>query len=132
MLKQDYLLRIIRRAGEALARALGLHDQNKDEEARREAEDALRRLAKLPLDAIVDLDLGTVRPLLADGTAEGLRLTARGLWLLGEIDARAGRDAAARKKQVRAMQLYKDAGLGDDPLDARAAGALAARYASKR
>src|SRR5262245_54996835 len=128
MLREDYLLRLIRRAAEALARALGLVDEKKDEQAEAEALDALRRLAKLPVDTIEVIDIDTLRPLVGDGTPEGLRLTARALWLLGDIDARRGQARRARARHVRAMQLYKEVGLGDDPADHRAARELALRY----
>src|SRR5262245_41147068 len=126
MLREDYLVQLIRRAAEALARALRLHEEQKNEDAEAEAKEALRKLAKLPIDTITAIDLATLRPLLGDGTPEAVRLTARALWLLGEIDATRGHAEQARNRHVRAMQLYKAVGLGDDPADQRAAQELAA------
>lgn len=131
MLREDYLLKLIKRAGEALARALGLIDEEKLKEAEAEAQEALRKLAKLPLDTITTIDVATLRPLIGDGTPQGVRLVARALWMLGDIDTRQGNADRARARHVRAMQLYKDVGLGDDPADQRAARELAQRYAKK-
>ncbi len=126
MLQDDYLIKLIRRAADAIARALGLIEQRQLDEAEAETNEALRKLAKLPLDTIVTLDMPTLRSVLGGGDERAARLAARGFRNLGAIaDARA--DAAtARRHYVRAMKLYGEVGLGEDPIDADTARALAA------
>jgi hypothetical protein len=126
--RDDYVVELIRRAGEAIARALDLWRERDLQRAEAEAAEALRRLAKLPRDTITLLDVATLVPLIGGGDPESLRLCARALWLLGEIDDARGDAEPARRSYLRAMQLYKEAGLGDDPRDAEAAAALAAKF----
>jgi len=128
--RDDFLVSLIRKAGEALARAFGLYQQKDLDAAEAEAAEALRRLAKLPRDAVTLLDVGSVVPMCGGGDPESVRLVARALWLLGEIDEARGNDAEARRSYVRAMQLYKEVGLGDDARDADAVAALAGKFAA--
>ncbi|HZO13161.1 MAG TPA: hypothetical protein VFB62_07875 [Polyangiaceae bacterium] len=128
MLKRDYLEELIRQTAEALAHAIGLYDKKESPDAEAEALEVLRRLAKLPVDTITTIDVATLLPMLGDGTPAAVRVTARALWLLGEIEAARGEGRKARARHVRAMQLYKAVGLGDDPLDQRAAREMALRY----
>ena len=128
MLKRDYLEELIRQVADALARAIGLYDKKEAPDAESEALEVLRRLAKLPVDTITTIDVPTLLPMLGDGTPDAVRVTARALWLLGEIDATRGDMRRARARHVRAMQLYKAVGLGDATLDQRAAREMALRY----
>jgi hypothetical protein len=131
MLQDDYLLRLIRRAGEMLAKALGLIDQRKLDEAEAEIREALRQLAKLPLDTLVTLDLPTLRSVLGGGDAQAARLAARAFASLGAVAAARGEEIEARRQRVVAMKLYREVGVGDDPVDVEAARALAASFPRK-
>jgi hypothetical protein len=133
MLRDDYLIRLIRRAADMVARALRLLDEERPQEGQTEqadaqAREALRQLVRLPLDNVVLLDAATLRTMMSGGDADAARTAARALYVLGKIAERNDDGAVARQRFVRAMDLYASAGLGDDAEDHAIARDLATRF----
>lgn len=128
MLQDDYLIKLIRRAADMIAKALGLIEQSKLDAAEDEIREAVRRLAKLPLDTVVNLDLPTLRSVLGGGDNEAARLAARAFAGLGAIAEARGEEVEARRHRVLAMKLYRDVGVGEDPADAVTVRTLASSF----
>lgn len=126
MIKDDYLMRMIRRAAEAIARAVSKQHEVDDAETRAEIESALGEVVKLPVATLVMLDADSLLPMLGGGDAEAARVVARGLAGLAELDARAGDANAAKQKRASAISIYTRVGIGDDAVDRETVRALTA------
>lgn len=124
MLQDDYLLRMIRNAAEAIGRALGKQDQVGDEETEAAIHAALGDVVRLPVATLVMLDQDSLAPLIGGGDDGAARVVARGLRGLADIDERGGRLAEAKGKRACAIAIYRRVGVGDDPADRAAAKAL--------
>jgi hypothetical protein len=128
MLKRDYLLDMIRRATDAIARAFGKVEEDKLEEAEAAARETLQLLLRMPLDAVTQLDVKTALPAIGDGDPTAVRLASRALYVLGLSEKTHDRAAQSRMLCTRAMKLYAAVGVGDDPVDRETALALAAMF----
>jgi hypothetical protein len=117
MIRDDFLLRMIRKAAEAIARALGKADETPDEQTEAEILEALGEIAKLPVATLLMLDQDSLAALLHGGDVETSRVFARGLTGLARIDEGRAHDVAAKGKRACAIALYRRVGIGDDPLD---------------
>ena len=126
MLREDYIVKLIRRAAGAIARALQLtSDGEQLEEADLELSEALRLLIKLPRNTAAKLDSKTLAQMMDDRRVT--RLVARAFFVEGEIRWRQGRSAEARRSYQRAMELYLAAEVGDAPEDVGTAQAVLKR-----
>ncbi len=115
MLKQDFLLKAIERAMNALARALGLMKRGELRQSAdllRAAYDALVRVDREMLES---LDVRTLAPLL--GPAEVVRVVARLFAAEGQLHEQLKEPERAEQLRRRACELYVVAGVGDDPED---------------
>jgi hypothetical protein len=126
VIRQDYLLRLIQQAAEAIAKALGLIDRGELQAAEREVEGAFRGLLKVDRQTYGLLDARSLVPLL--GPPEVVRALARLSKMSGDIKTAAGHPKTARKHYLRAMQLYAEVGPGDDAQDRKAIEELAALW----
>lgn len=124
MLQDDYLVRMIRKAAEAISRALGQQDQVEDAQTEATIVAALGDLVRLPVATLVMLDQDSLAPLMGGGDDGAARVVARGLRGLADIDERAGRSGDAKRKRAAAIAIYRRVGIGDDPRDRDAAKAL--------
>lgn len=102
MLKQDWLMRQIEQAFAALARALGLANVGRVDEAIQEADDAIRALSGMTVRDLLRLDTETLRGMVATDKhrALGDLLRARARFL-----ASTGASAAAQLAQRTADEL---------------------------
>ncbi|RLB64923.1 MAG: hypothetical protein DRI90_03360 [Deltaproteobacteria bacterium] len=123
MLREDYLIKLIRRAAGAIARALQLSSTGEQlEQADRELSEAMRLLLKLPRSTAAQLDNRTLATMMDDRRTT--RLLARAFFVEGEIHRRRGDPKQARASYRRAMELYLAAEVGDDPEDVATAQAV--------
>ena len=124
MLREDYLLKLVRQAAEAIARALKLSDEERHDEAARELAEAWQRLLKMPRDLFFMLDERTVSESIGD--AATVRVAARACVAEARLLERRGDRAGARTRHRRALSLYGHVGVGDAPEDAEALAAAKA------
>jgi hypothetical protein len=124
MIKDDYLIRMIRSAADAITRALG--QQDKVDEAQTEAaiKEALGEIVRLPIDTFVMLDQDSLAQLMGGGDDDAARVVARGLRGLADIDERRGAPRDAKQKRACAIGIYTRVGIGENPADREAAKAL--------
>jgi hypothetical protein len=127
MLRDDFLVRTVRAAAEAIARALRRERDVDDATTQDALNEALGEVVRLPVATLVMLDTESMLPLVGGGDPEAARVVARALRGLADIDERAGRDADAKRKRAAAVSIYTRVGLGDDPVDREAARALTAK-----
>ncbi len=126
MLREDYLIKLIRRAAGAIARALQLSSEGEQlEEADQELTEAFRLLIKLPRTTAAQLDTRTLARMMDDQRVT--RLVARAFYVEGEIRWRQGQPTEARASYRRAMELYLTAEVGDSPEDVATAQAVLSR-----
>jgi hypothetical protein len=126
MLRRDYVMRMIARAVEAIARALGLIKRG-------EFEPALRQIGQA-YDAVLNFDrdmlevLGTPTLVTMIGDPQLVRLVARISKLEGDIRDERGEPHKALACYRRALELYGDVGVGAEAEDREAASELAERF----
>ena len=129
MLRDDYLVKLIRRAAGAIARALQLTSEGEQgeqlEQADQELTEAMRLLLKLPRDTAALLDSRTLAKMMDDHRTT--RLLARAFFAEGEIRLRRGDPQQAQASYRRAMELYLAADVGDAAEDVAAARAVLSR-----
>jgi tetratricopeptide (TPR) repeat protein len=128
MLREDYLIKLIRRAAGAIARALQLTSEGGQlEQADQALSEAMRLLLKLPRNTAAQLDSHTLAQMMDDHRTT--RLLARAFFAEGEIRHCQGNPKEARASYRRAMDLYLAAGVGDAPEDGASARAVLDRLA---
>ena len=124
MIKDDYLIRMIRRAATAIARALSQQQQVDDEQTEAAIKEALGEVVRIPIATLVMLDQDSAAPLMGGGDPNAARVVARGLRGLADIDDRRGDHTDAKSKRSCAISIYSRVGIGDDPADREAVRAL--------
>ncbi len=122
MIRDDFLLRMIRKAAQAIARALAKQDETPDEETAAAIRGAIGEVVKLPVATLVMLDSDSLASMLPD--ADAARIVARGLAALAVVDGRRGQLADGKAKRACAIGIYRRVGIGDDPADRAAARSL--------
>lgn len=127
MLREDYLLKLVRQAAEAIARALKLTEEEQLDGAERELGEAWQRLLKMPRDLFFMLDERTVSESIGDVAT--VRVAARACVAEALLLERRGQAAAARSRFRRALSLYGHVGVGDLPEDEAALAAAKAATA---
>lgn len=118
MLREDYLLKLVREAAAAIARALGKVEEERLDEAQRELDEAWKRLLKMPRDLFFMLDERTVSESIGDDAT--VRVAARACVAEAQLLARRGDAAGARARHRRALSLYGHVGVGEAPEDVEA------------
>ena len=86
MIKDDYLLRMVRQAADAIALALAKSGEVDDTETERAIHEALRDVVRLPINTLVMLDQKSLAQMLASVDDGAARVLARGLSGLADID----------------------------------------------
>jgi hypothetical protein len=124
MIRDDYMMRMIRRAAEAIARALADQQHASDEQTEAAITEALGEVVRLPVATLVMLDQDSLAPLMGGGDDGAARVVARGLRGLADIDDRRGAHAEAKRKRGCAIAIYRRVGIGEDPADREAVKAL--------
>jgi len=112
MIKDDYVMRMVRQATNMIARALTLLDRGEHEAAERQADNALNQALGPRRDLYGLVDTPTLISMI--GSPELVRAVARAAWLAGELHHRNARPKEARNSYVRAWELFKHAGVGPD------------------
>ena len=106
VIRQDYLLRIIEQAAQAIARMLGATKKNDYHEAQRQAGEAYDLLG-VPRDLVVRMDSASLAGLFAQPMK--IRLLSKLLWQEGEL-YRATKDPLhGLDRQRRAVELLLEA-----------------------
>ena len=123
MLRDDFLVKQLRRLLEQLATAVGLLDKGQLPEAAVEAQAVVDDITSACGEDWQRLAPRTL--LMVIGDEERARALARGLWIVSAADEAAGRYELARARGRRAMELYARVRLGPERLDVRAARELA-------
>ncbi len=131
MIRDDYVMRMVRQAAEAIARALELFDKGEIDAAERQADSALGQALGPRRDMYGLVDTPTLISMI--GTAELVRAVARASWLAGELHLRRGRPKKARGSFLRAWELFQHAGVGpaEEAAPAPPDGELMARIAAR-
>ncbi len=127
MIRDDYLTRMIQKAGAAMARALRQADQEDEAQTEAAIEDALSEIVRLPVATLLLFDQASLAPLLGSGDDRAARIFARGLRGLADVDERRGRLGEAKRKRACAISVYTRVGVGTDPADREAARAVTAK-----
>ena len=126
MIRDDYLIRMIRRAAEAVTRALGV-EQADDAATEAALTEALGDIVRLPVATLVMLDQDSLAPLVGGGDDGASRVLAQILTALAAIDERRGNRDSAKQKRACAIGIYTRVGVGDEPADRAAAKTLTSR-----
>lgn len=113
--KQDFILRMIERAGRALARALGKQAEGEDDEALQALGEAYDALLTMDRELFDRLDAKSLASML--GPPEVVRMIARVCKADAQSLERQGQAALAKQRRRRAIELYLAVGVGDDPDD---------------
>ena len=121
MFERDYVMRAVKQVAQALARVLGLRQQNKHEEADRELDELYRGLVPFDRELLDVLDPTTLASMIRDPE----RVAAICELLAFEADTAEQRGEAARAQRTRrrALALLRS-GVPEPDSDAQA---LAAR-----
>lgn len=130
MLRRDYILRMIERAVEAIAKALGLLKRGEYDRALTLLGEAYAAVLKFDRDMLDSLAAPTLVTMI--GEPELVRLVARISKVEGDLREERGEPHKALSCYRRALELYREVGLGDRDEDARAAAELAERFSRKR
>lgn len=108
MLRDDFLMRLIRRIGDLIGRAIGLARQGQHEEAERAIEDAYKNELGMPRAMLDRLDPQTVARTL--GGEKSVVVTAL-LDAEAQLSELAGDEARATERRARANEIRTAAGL---------------------
>jgi hypothetical protein len=126
MLRRDYVMRMIARAVEAIARALGLIKQGEVEPALQQIGEAYDAVLKFDRD-LLDV-LGTPTLVTMIGEPQLVRMVARISKLEGEIREERGEPHKALACFRRALELYGEVGVGSAAEDRDTARELSDRF----
>ncbi|MCA9639873.1 MAG: hypothetical protein H6718_20515 [Polyangiaceae bacterium] len=115
MLKQDFVMRIIEKAMQAIARALGYQAKGEDTRALEALSEAYLDLLRVDRQTFETLDIKTLVTLL--GPPEVVRTLARVMTIEARTFERMDRPYLAKQRRTRATELYLAVGVGDDAED---------------
>jgi hypothetical protein len=107
VLRVDYLVRMIQRAAEALARAFSRKQEGRHADALAEIDAAYGALSKLDRRSFEALSSGTLARML--GLEERVRAVARLSKLEGDVHAELGDRSSSRMAYLRALELFREA-----------------------
>ena len=103
MFERDYLMRAVQQVAQALARVLGLRQQNKQEEADRELDELYRGLVPFDRELLDVLDAQTLATMIRD--PERIRAVCQLLAFEADEAERRGEPARAERGRRRAAAL---------------------------
>ena len=129
MIKEDYLLRQLEQAWEALLRAAVATKELEVEQAEQALGQVYKALLKVPRTLFVSLTAASLVPML--GSPEIVRSLARASFLEGEIAAQRGKKRHALSCYQRALELFDAVGDGDVAEDIEAAAAVRTKFAKR-
>ena len=129
MIREDYLVKMIRRAAAAIARALDLVQQEEPQPGQEQQsvealDEALRLLIKMPRDMVARLEPKALLEHLDD--AQGARSMAAAFRVEGLWCEKRGETKRALRHYQRAMQLLLAVGIGESSADKQLAAAILA------
>ncbi|MCA9627359.1 MAG: hypothetical protein KC766_06825 [Myxococcales bacterium] len=130
MLKQDFVMRVIEKAMQAIARALGHQSKGEDTRAMEALQEAYLDLLRVDRQTFDSLDTKTLVTLL--GPPDVVRTLARVMTIEARSLDRMERPYLAKQRRTRATELYLAVGVGDDADDVAALRELHAWLREKR
>ncbi len=130
MLKQDFVMRIIEKAMQAIARALGYQAKGEDTSAMEALQEAYLDLLRVDRETFESLDTKTLVTLL--GPPEVVRTLARVMTIEARTLDRMERPYLATQRRTRAAELYLAVGVGEGTDDLAALRELHAWLREKR
>lgn len=110
MIKEDYILRLIRKYGQVIARIAGQMAARENRAALETIDDACRDLLRLDTGAVIRLSTGQLLAILLDGQDPGLcrdrcAFLARLLQQAGSVHAAESRPASSRAAYLQALSI---------------------------
>ena len=118
MIKQDFLLRQLQQACEALLRAAVAAEDLDLDQAEQDLGELYKVLLKMPRTLFVSLTAESLVPML--GPPEVVRVLARASLLEGDIASQRGKQRIASASYRRARELFAAVGPGEAPEDVEA------------